>query len=133
MLCNSLPNLEEYVNLFSSANSGYGSKRVRSLTHDTKNALVQTMTGLVAVSRYLINFAGFEYVLLGRIQSDRLEGEFAKYRSMTGSSCFMTAKDVSVSFKKRLSEFSARYLDHLNLDPAPQPSHCCKFGGFQFD
>ena len=119
-------NLQELMDLFSKSRSGYGGNRYQSITHDTKKALVQTMEGLQAVSKFLFETAKYQYVLLGQIQSDRIEREFSIYRQMNGSNAFMTVKDVSASFKKRLSTFSVKILDTLLCDDSPQPSHVCK-------
>ena len=57
-------NLQTFLIIFQEAASGHGSQRIQCLTHDTKKALVQTMHGLVAVSRYLFRNADFQFVLL---------------------------------------------------------------------
>ena len=72
-------NLKTFLDLFKTAESGHGSKRIHCLTHDTKRALVQTTEGLIAVCNHLLN-SGFKYVLLRELQSDRIEGEFSVYR-----------------------------------------------------
>ena len=49
--------------------------RIRGLTADTSNALHQTLNGFVDLTKTLL-LSGFKYVLPGKIQSDRIEGEF---------------------------------------------------------
>lgn len=116
--------LSTFLRIFQEAESGHGASRIQCLTHDTKKALVQTMQGLVAVCSYLLTSAGFEYVLLREIQSDRLEGEFSVYRQSTGANSFMTTGDVVSACKKRLARHAASYLQ--SIDTQPQPiEHTC--------
>ena len=71
--------LEQFLDFFCEAKSGHGPNRIQCLTHDTKKVLVQTTAGLIAVCSYLFS-AGFKYVCLREIQSNRIEGEFSVYR-----------------------------------------------------
>ena len=52
--------------------------RVKMLTTDTSEALVLTLRGIVSLVKTLLQH-GFSYVMLGQIQSDRIEGEFSIY------------------------------------------------------
>ena len=115
--------LQYFADMFQALDSGHGPTRVQCLTHDTKRALMQTTHGLISVCAYLIE-AGFEYVLLREIQSDRIEGEFSVYRQSTGANAFMLAGDVMSAFKKRLVRFSASFLEFVELDIPPQPHTC---------
>ncbi len=82
------------------------------------------MDGLHAVCQHL--FAqGFHYVLLGDIQSDRIEGEFSFYRHSTGSNSFMTSADAVCAYKKLLARFSATFLEEVNSVPPPHHHHLC--------
>jgi len=117
-------NLGIFLKKFKKAESGHGVKRVQCLTHDTKKALVQTTEGLIAVCEHLFSI-GFDYVLLREIQSDRIEGEFSVYRQSTGASAFMTAGDVSCSFKKRLARFGASFLKSIESDSTINKAHTC--------
>ena len=51
------------ITLVFTFSSGQGPKRVNSLTHDTKKALVQTTSGQIEVCKHLLQ-KGFTYVLL---------------------------------------------------------------------
>ena len=82
------------------------------------------MRGLAAVCKYLLNTAGFTYVLLREIQSDRIEGEFGVYRQSTGVNAFMTAGDVSAASKKRLARHAAKFLKSLEFEEE-QHNHVC--------
>ena len=93
------------------------------LTHDTKEALVQTTDGQIAVCRHLFG-EGFQYVLLRELQSDRIEGEFGVYRQSTGSNSFMMVGDVFTAFKARLTRFAASVLGTLD-EVITEPEHVC--------
>ena len=121
--CNST-NLRAFMDLFTNADSGFGINRVKSVTHDTKKALVQTMEGLLGVCKHLLN-NGFNYVALGEIQSDRIEGEFSIYRQSTGANSFMSVGDVMSCFKKRLAKFSAKFCQEVLVVPSVK-SHACR-------
>ncbi|XP_070180345.1 uncharacterized protein, partial [Littorina saxatilis] len=116
--------LDTFIDIFQEADSGHGSCRIQCLTHDTKKALVQTMQGLKAVCNYLLSSAGFDYVVLRELQSDRLEEEFSVYRASTGSNAFMTAGDVFAACKKRLARYAASYLQSIEFQSEPQ-KHIC--------
>ncbi len=92
---------------------------------------MQTVEGFINVCKYLIDTAGFSYVILGEMQSDRLEGEFSNYRQMNGANLFMTVGNVSAAFKKRLCKFSARYLEMLDTEAVQVRSHECKEISFE--
>ena len=62
------------------------------LSLDTWSALQQTTEGLASLSEYLINQKNQQYVLLGKFQSDRLEGRFGKQRQMNGGNLFASVR-----------------------------------------
>ena len=62
--------------------------RMLWFTSETSNALHQTLTGIVGLVKCLLD-AGCKYVLSGKIQSDRLEGEFGIYRQSSGYSSYL--------------------------------------------
>ena len=116
--------LQTFLMIFQNAGSGHGPNRIQCFTHDTKNALVQTMVGLIAVCRYLLTNADFKYVLLREIQSDRLEGEFSIYRQSTGANSFMTTGEVFSSCKRRLTRYAAKYLQSIDVQSEPKKHDC---------
>ena len=59
---------------------------------ETFQAAVQTSEGLASLSEYLILEKQQSYVLLGKIQSDRLEGRFGKLRQMAGGNMFASVR-----------------------------------------
>lgn len=66
---------------------------------------------------YLLNSLHFEYVLLGKIQSDDIEGRFGKYRSMSGGNYHVTVTQILES------EHKLKLLSILKLNSS-------KFGEF---
>ena len=68
-------------------------QRINSLTSDTANAWHVLLNGIVDVTKCLLN-SGMEYVLLGKLQSDRLENEFGIYRQGSGGNYFISVEQV---------------------------------------
>ena len=62
------------------------------LTKDAFQCLKHTTEGLASLCEYLIMYKNVEYILLGKIQSDRLEGRFGKLRQMSGGNMFASVK-----------------------------------------
>jgi len=118
--CNSIHDLSQLASFFEKSPSGNGNKRVQSLTIDTKKALCRTTHGLVELSRDLLENFNFEYVLLGEIQQDKLEGEFGCWRQMCGGNMYMSYKDVDSSFKSR----GLKLLAKLESLPSSEPKRC---------
>lgn len=54
------------------------------LSRDTYFSLKHTTESIIALCDYLLNSLQFEYVLLGKFQTDDLEGRFGQYRQMSG-------------------------------------------------
>ena len=73
--------------------SGKRGARIRGLTGDTANAFHRTLHAMVYIIKKLLD-VGFDYVLPGKIQSDRLEGEFGIYRGSSGGNYFITCEQV---------------------------------------
>lgn len=117
-------NLSDYHQIFQRAPSGHGKGREQCVTHDTKKALVQTMQGLASICAHLLTHAGFQYVLLRELQSDRIEGEFSVYRQSTGANAFMTCGDVLTACKKRLARHAASYLEAIEVTVETTPHTC---------
>jgi hypothetical protein len=66
-----------------------------SFTKETFLATRQTTGALIEVSKYLLkNNMGFNYVLLGKFQSDPLEKQFNLYRNMGGCNYYVSVRDV---------------------------------------
>ena len=85
-------------------------KRIRGLTGDT---LVKSLLGL-----------GFKYICLGKMQSDRLEGEFGTIRQMSGGCYFISVDQVISSLSlRRLKLYSKLGLENV-VDT--NKNECCK-------
>ena len=108
-------NLCDYHQIFQRAPLGHGKGREHCVTLDTKKALVQTMQGMASICAHLLTQAGFQYVLLQELQSDKIEDEFSVYRQLTGANDFMTSGDVLTACKKCLARYAASYLETLEV------------------
>ena len=71
---------------------------MHSLTSDTSTALHRTLTGTVALIKLKLDI-GFSYVLPGKVQSDRIEGEFGIYRQNSGGNYCISTYQVFNSLK----------------------------------
>ena len=69
------------------------------LSGKTFLAWTQTLSASVDLSQYLIEKRHFKYVLLGKFQSDPLEGHFGMYRQLNGASYFMNVRQVMLAEK----------------------------------
>ena len=70
-------------------------RRMHSLTADTRNAMHQTLSGLVALIKYKLD-VGFKYVLPEKDQNDRIKAEFGIYRQSTGGNyCISTYQVIA--------------------------------------
>ena len=97
----SLDFIKKMGRCFGTMDSGKGCQRVRDLTSNTANALHQTLNGVVAVIKILLT-KNFDYVLPGKLQLDRLEGEFGIYRLASGGNYFISFKQVVSSVSMQL-------------------------------
>ena len=75
--------LEKNETSFKLMDSFKKGKRIQGLTGDTSNTLHMTLLGLVDLTKTWLH-KGFNYILLGKIQSDRLEKEFSIYHQSSG-------------------------------------------------
>ena len=97
--------------------------RVRCLTNATANALHVTLTGIVEVTKILLK-SGYDYVLPGKIQSDRIEAEFGIYRGSSGGNYFISTEQVVSSLSmQRLKLYNQ--LGIQQSDDNEEISSCC--------
>ena len=73
--------------------------RVRNLTADTSRALYLTLNGLVDMMKVFLSAKKFKYLLMGTIQSDRLEGEFGVLRQLSGGNYYISYEQILSSIK----------------------------------
>ena len=52
------------------------------------------------MAQYLIQQHNFSYVLLGKLQSDPIEGRFGMYRQLNGASYFVSVRQILLAEKK---------------------------------
>ena len=71
-----------------------------SLSGETFSAWTQTLSASADLSQYLVEKHHFKYVLLGKFQSDPLEGHFGMYQQLNGASYFMSVRQVMLAEKK---------------------------------
>ena len=55
-------------------------------------ARITTLNALADISKYLIEMHGFSYALLGKLQSDPIEGRFGLYTQINGASYFVRVR-----------------------------------------
>lgn len=65
------------------------------ISSDTLRGLVLTCRGLVGLSKYLLQECDLEYVLLGKIQSDRIEGHFGHLRKLAGGNFWASPRQFT--------------------------------------
>jgi len=67
--------------------------RIKMLTVDTSEALVLTLQGIVSLTKS-VTCTRVLYVMLGQMQSDRIEGEFGIYRQLAGGNYHISLDQV---------------------------------------
>lgn len=91
-------------------------QRIMGLTSDTSNALHITLHGIVNLTSQLLG--KMRYVLLGELQSDRLEAEFGIYRQQSGG-------NFHISVQQALNSSKLQQLKLYNkLEIPAKISHC---------
>lgn len=75
-------------------------KRNGKLTKDTQFSITHTTKTLILLTKYMLEDLHFEYVLLGKFQTDDLEARFGQYRQMSGATYHVTLTQILESEKK---------------------------------
>lgn len=70
------------------------------MSKETFAANIHTCRSLVYLSRYLLENIGFQYVLLGKIQSDCIEERFGWMRQLSGANYFLSIRQLLENDKK---------------------------------
>ena len=97
--------------------------RCRGLTCETSNALHRTLLGIVDLIKTML-YQGYEYVLPGKLSSDRAEGEFGIYRQSGGGNFLISAEQVFSGLQlQRLKLFSK--LD-IHTEDNDIDNDCCR-------
>lgn len=71
----------------------------QGLTVPTMQAMTLSTQSLQSIALFLLAEEGFEYVLLGKCQSDKIEGHFGWYRQMSGGNYFISSRQILESEK----------------------------------
>ena len=80
------------------------------------------LNGTVDVAKCLLNL-GMEYILLGKLQSDRLENEFGIYRQGSGGNYFISVEQVLSSLS--LQRFKLYHQLHIEKSDIIVENVCC--------
>jgi hypothetical protein len=92
-------------------------KEKKCLTRETFLAVKQTTLALMSIAKYLLEEKGFEYVLLGQIQTDDLEKRFGWYRQLLGANFFVSVRQIMEAEKsirmRSLLRFSGYTLEAI--------------------
>ena len=77
---------------------GYFTKDINSVSYISSLATqglnrCLTLRGIVALAKLLLQ-RGFTYVMLGQVQSDRIEGEFGMYSQKAGGNYYISIDQV---------------------------------------
>ena len=70
------------------------------LTRETFKALSHTVDTLVLLVKELLQHHKFQYILLGKFQTDNLEARFGQYRMLSGCNYLVSVNEVLQSEKK---------------------------------
>ena len=84
------------------------------LTKEAFLALKQTCQALSELTTHLINFSGFKYVLLRKIQSDTIESRFERIRRLSGANYFFS-KRQSLESDRKLQTLSLVKYSHISV------------------
>ena len=87
--------LKDYADFFRT----WKDSKSAGLTHETFTACILMCEALPSLARHLLD-SGFNYVLLGHMQTDELEHRFGRYRQLCGANYFISVKQLMESEKK---------------------------------
>lgn len=105
------------------------------LSKETFAANMHTCRSLVLLSKYLLENIGFQYVLLGKIQSDCLEERFGWMRQLSGANYFLSVRQILENDKKirAISLLSFSKLSISDIDIANKEVTNNRDGALQFE
>jgi hypothetical protein len=102
------------------------------LTRETFLALRQTCLALRDCTVHLITQRGFNYVLLGRLQSDAIESRFGWLRQLSGANYYISMRQVMESDRKiravslvKFSSFTLSEIDDAIESASSSSSQSC--------
>jgi len=92
----------------------------KSLSNETFLCAIQTSKTLSLLDNYLLEEKGLDYVLLGKINSDIIEGRFGRYRQMAGANYFVSVRQFLEAEKtirlKSLVKYSCMTIKEIQTD-----------------
>ena len=88
-------------------------------------ALKQTCQAIAGLAKYLFNSCGFNYVLLGKIQSDTIEKRFGHIRQLSGANYYISMRQLLESDRKlrTLSLLKYSRISVKEIDQAAKEAH----------
>ena len=84
------------------------------LSKETFLAVRHTCAALSECCRYLLSHLGFDFVLLGKLQSDNIESRFGWYRQLSGANYFISVREVFHS-EKKIRAVSLLKFSHITI------------------
>ena len=104
------------------------------LTKETFLALRQTCRGITGLAKYLINYCGFEYALLGKIQSNTIKGRLGRIHLLNGGNYYISMRQLLESDRKLRTLSLVKYSLQVNILPTDNDvvvifyvtGYCCK-------
>ena len=98
-------------------------QRINCLTNDTSNAWHMTLLSLIDIVKSLLGL-GVKYVCMGKLQSDRLEGEFGVIRQLSGGNYWISVEQVVSSLAlRRLKMYASLEIDEV--ESVAENTQCC--------
>lgn len=101
------------------------------LTRETFLALRHSCVALADCAAFLIDRLGYNYVLLGNLQSDAIESRFGWFRQLSGANYFISTRQVMESDRKiralslvKFSRFSLADIDAALLQHTDDQQQC---------
>ena len=115
-----LERMDTSLKLMDTAKRG---QRIRGDTGDTANAWHVTLNGLADLVKSLLAL-GLKYICIGKMQSDRLEGEFGVIRQLSGGNYWISVEQIISSLTSRRMKLYHK-LKLETVDSVGQVE-CCK-------
>lgn len=85
------------------------------LSKETFLALKQMNAALIGVTKYLLQSCGFNYVLLGKLQSDEIESRFGWYRQLSGGNYYISYKQL-LDAERKIKTMSVLKVSFENIN-----------------
>lgn len=120
----------QFLGEFADFLARWESRQKAGLTRETFLSLRHTCLALRDCASYLVDRAGFNYVLLGHLQSDAIERRFGWLRQLSGANYFISMRQVLEGDRKiravsllKFSSISLAEIDSVNQSEQ-DTAHC---------